>query len=77
MNGSNSDIDICGNFILLLLLSLLIPDFVTAQKNEFPLVTKTSKVTIVYNKNAPPLDSICANLPCGRYLNGFLLLSRL
>ena len=62
MNGNNSDIDICGNFILLLLLSLLIPDFVTAQKNEFPLVTKTSKVTIVYNKNAPPLDSICANL---------------
>jgi hypothetical protein len=62
MNGSNSDIDICGNFILLLLLSLLIPDFVTAQKKEFHLVTKTSKVTIVYNNNAPPLDSICANL---------------
>src|SRR5678810_486662 len=62
MNVRNSKKAICVNWISLLVLSLLISNLVAAQKTQLALVTKTSKVTIVYNKDAPQLDSISANL---------------
>lgn len=46
----------------LLFFALLISYSAVAQKNAFPIVTTTSKVTIVYDKDAPKLDSIAANL---------------
>lgn len=46
----------------LLLFALSLWYRAAAQKNAFPIVTKTSKVTIVYDKAAPKLDSISANL---------------
>src|SRR5689334_15154222 len=46
----------------LLLLFLSLSHFATAQKSMFPIVTKTSKVSIIYDKNAPKLDSITAHL---------------
>src|SRR4029078_9619534 len=62
MNVRNSNIGTCVNWISLIFLSLLISNLVAAQKTQFPLVTKTSKVTILYNKDAPQLSSISANL---------------
>jgi hypothetical protein len=62
MNVRNGNIASCVNWISLLLLSLLLSNLVAAQTNQFPLVTKKSKVTIVYGKDAPGLDSISANL---------------
>ncbi|MFC6099822.1 glycosyl hydrolase 115 family protein [Olivibacter domesticus] len=44
------------------LFALLISPWVTAQENTFPIVTKTIKVSILYDKQAPKLDSITANL---------------
>ena len=46
----------------LLIFALMISACVVAQENLFPIVTKTSKVSILYDKRAPKLDSITANL---------------
>ena len=62
MNARNSNITICVKCISVLLISLFVSNLAAAQKNEFAIVTKTSKVTIVYSKDAPNLDSISANL---------------
>lgn len=45
-----------------LLLSLMFSLRAQAQNFTFPIVTARSKVTIVYDKNAPALDSIAAHL---------------
>ena len=49
-------------YCYLFTIALLFNYSVTAQKNVFPIVTKASRITIVYNNNAPKLDSISANL---------------
>lgn len=51
-----------NNYRYLLNLALLISTYASAQKNVFPVITKTVKVSIVYDTNAPRLDSISANL---------------
>jgi hypothetical protein len=50
------------NYQYLFIFALLIPNYASAQKNIFPIVTKAHKVTIVYDKKGPALDSILANL---------------
>ena len=51
-----------NNYRFLLILALIMPCGATAQKNVFPVITKTVKVSIVYDKSAPKLDSIVAVL---------------
>src|SRR5687767_10618172 len=46
----------------LLVLALLISNSVSAQKNGFPIFTKASKVSIIYDNKSTKLDSIAANL---------------
>lgn len=46
----------------LLIFFLTISQLVSAQKNSFPIVTKESKVSIVYDNKSSSLDSIAANL---------------
>src|SRR5689334_15625769 len=41
---------------------LLITDFCSAQRNSFPIVTASAKVSIVYDSKSVRLDSIVANL---------------
>ncbi len=41
---------------------LMISQLVSAQKNLFPIVTKASKVSIIYDNKSSKLDSIAANL---------------
>src|SRR5687768_12482409 len=43
-------------------LAFLVPLAGHAQKGVFPIVTKTVKVSILYDKQAPEIDSISANL---------------
>ncbi|MEO6733565.1 MAG: glycosyl hydrolase 115 family protein [Ferruginibacter sp.] len=50
------------SFSYLLFFSLLISYSAAAQKNAFPIVTKTAAVSIVYDGRAAKLDSILANL---------------
>jgi hypothetical protein len=50
------------NCCYLLIFTLLIPYCAVAQESAFPIVTKTGKVTIVYDNKAPRLDSISAHL---------------
>jgi hypothetical protein len=42
--------------------ALLMSYCATAQNSVFPIITKSGKVSIVYNSKAPKLDSISANL---------------
>jgi hypothetical protein len=49
-------------FAKLVFIALLIPLYVEAQKTVFPVVTNTARVSILYDKHAPELDSIVANL---------------
>lgn len=51
-----------NKFRYFLSFALLIPYGVAAQKNVFPIITKDSKVSIVYDNKAPKVDSISANL---------------
>ena len=44
------------------IIAFLLPLYVDAQKSVFPLVTKTTKVSILYDKRAPALDSILSDL---------------
>lgn len=47
---------------IFILVALAFCTHAKAQGRSFPIVTKNSKVTIVYDSNGPKLDSICANL---------------
>lgn len=47
---------------VLVLLALFVCPKLFAQKNSFPIVTKTARVTIVYDARSAKLDSISANL---------------
>lgn len=49
-------------YFALFLVAQLVSLSVAAQKNSFPVVTGDVKASIFYNKNAPALDSITANL---------------
>ena len=51
-----------NNFHYLLICVLFISNYASAQKTVFPVVTKTVKISIVYDKNGPALDSISASL---------------
>lgn len=53
--------DLKKSFCLLILV-LTISTCAVAQDDLFPIVTKTIKVSILYDKQAPKLDSITANL---------------
>jgi len=46
----------------LLIFVLTISTCAVAQEDHFPIVTKTNKVSILYDKHVPKLDSITANL---------------
>src|SRR5688572_22903200 len=47
-------------YLLLIILLLCFP--CAAQKTAFPIVTQTMKVSIIYDRKAPKLDSLTANL---------------
>jgi hypothetical protein len=46
----------------LLLFAVLISNYALAQQHTFPIITKTTKVSIVYGNKSNRLDSIAANL---------------
>ena len=50
------------NHALLLVLTLIISFSAVAQKSSFSIVTANTKASVVYDSNAPELDSIAANL---------------
>lgn len=51
-----------NNYCCLPVFVLLISYGAAAQKSTFPIVTKSSKVSIIYDNKAPKLDSISAHL---------------
>lgn len=50
------------NYFRLLMFALLVSPLISAQATSFPIVTAKSKVSILYGKGSPKLDSITASL---------------
>lgn len=58
----NSSRMFLNSYKYLFISGMLISNFAGAQKHVFPIVTKTTNVSIVYDDKASALDSISANL---------------
>lgn len=62
MNKKNSNRMFLKYYRYLLIIAILISNCATAQQWVFPVVSKTTRVSIVYDYKGPVLDSIAANM---------------